>query len=126
MSTTNRCAYLNARHEFEMIQEEIVKPGDNQVLVKIMVNGICGSDIHFFHEGRLGNFVVTVPYIPGHEASGIIEEAGKDVKGLKPGDHVVVEPGIPCGICRFCRDFVYIDTSRWLCRAGRLAGWQCS
>ena len=107
MLRANRCAYLDCEHKFRIIEKEIKKPKNDEVLVKIIANGICGSDIHFYHEGRLGNFVVTDPYIPGHEASGIIEDIGKDVKDFSIGDHVVIEPGIPCGRCIYCKSGRY-------------------
>ncbi len=72
-----------------------------------MVNGICGSDIHFYHVGKLGNFVVTKPYVPGHEACGIVAATGTGVYGFSEGDHVVIEPGISCGSCSFCRSGRY-------------------
>jgi len=56
----------------------------------------------FFREGRLGNIVVTKPYAPGHEASGVIMEVGKKVTNFVNGDFVVIEPGIPCSHCTYC------------------------
>lgn len=103
MYGVNRCAYLDSDHKFTIVKGEIPEPGNNEVLVKIICNGICGSDLHFYHDGRLGNFIVTRPYIPGHEASGIVVGAGRDVPGFAKDDHVVVEPGIPCGRCRHCK-----------------------
>jgi len=103
MQDVNRCAYLDSDHKFTILKVHKPKPAEDEVTVRIMVNGICGSDIHFYHEGRLGNFVVTKPYIPGHEASGIIEDVGKGVENFIPGDRVVIEPGIPCGKCNYCR-----------------------
>lgn len=98
----NRCAYLDDQHKFTIVTEDVMQPNDDEVLVKIVANGICGSDIHFYHEGRLGNFVVTKPYIPGHEASGVVIKVGKNVKRSE-GERVVIEPGIPCGTCGFCK-----------------------
>ena len=103
MAQTNRMAYLNAAHEFTLKEEPIPKPGPGQALVQVKANGICGSDLHFWREGRLGNYVVTRPYVPGHEASGIVAELGEGVTGFKTGDRVVIEPGIPCGRCSYCR-----------------------
>jgi len=103
----NRCAYLDQMHRIVIAREEIPVPGDDEVLVKIMANGICGSDVHFFCEGRLGNFIVDRPYIPGHEASGVVAGFGKNVKGFSTGEHVVIEPGIPCGKCKYCRSGRY-------------------
>ena len=82
-------------------------PKDDEVLVQMKVNGICASDVHFYVNGELGSFKVTQPYIPGHECSGVVAEAGPCVKNFKPGDRVVVEPGIPCRRCRFCKSGRY-------------------
>lgn len=103
MSDINRCAYLDKEHRFTIVEKLIPKPASDEVVVKIIANGICGSDIHFYHDGRLGNFVVDEPYIPGHESSGMVTDTGSCVTGLKAGDRVVVEPGIPCGRCDFCK-----------------------
>jgi len=103
MTGINRCLFLDAEHNLRIEEHEIPNPKPGEVLVKIAANGICGSDITFFKEGRLGNFVVTTPYIPGHEASGTIAAIGEGVKGLREGDRVVIEPGIACGFCKFCK-----------------------
>jgi len=103
MATKNRCAFLNAQHEFTIEERDIPVPKDDEVLVRVMANGICGSDVHFYAEGRLGNFVVTKPYIPEHEAAGIVEDTGKNVKGFRKGERVAIEPGIPCDRCRYCK-----------------------
>jgi D-xylulose reductase len=69
--------------------------GQDDVRIKPSAVGICGSDVHYFKEGRIGDFVVTDPMVLGHEASGTIIEVGANVKNLKVGDRVCVEPGIP-------------------------------
>jgi L-iditol 2-dehydrogenase len=99
----NRCLYLLPDLTLELREDSVPAPEDDQVLVRIAANGICGSDIHFYKEGKLGNFKVTQPYIPGHEASGTVVAVGKQVKHLKVDDRVVIEPGIPCGKCRQCK-----------------------
>ena len=98
----NRKAYLDADHRFSIRNEEIPKPDILDVSVKIEANGICGSDMHFFSEGKLGSFIVEEPYVPGHECSGTIIEIGKEVKSFNIGDIVTIEPGIPCGKCDMC------------------------
>lgn len=103
----NRRLYLNENHELYIRKEEIPQPGEFEVLVQIKANGICGSDVHFFHEGRLGNFVVDRPYVPGHEASGIVVETGKNASIFQKGDRVIIEPGIPCGRCKMCKEGRY-------------------
>lgn len=89
----------------EMVSRPI--PKDSEVLVKILANGLCGSDMHFFEQGRLGPFVVNEPYIPGHEAVGRIEIANTVGDALLVGELVVIEPGIPCGNCEICRSGRY-------------------
>lgn len=89
---------------------EIEKPeikDTNDVLIKIKSVGVCGSDIHYYREGRIGSFVVREPLILGHESSGIVERVGKDVKNLKEGDRVAIEPGIPCRRCDYCKEGRY-------------------
>ncbi len=61
--------------------------------------GVCGSDLHFYHEGHIGDKVVERPYVLGHEAAGEVVEVGADVKAYKVGDRVCLEPGIPCRKC---------------------------
>jgi D-xylulose reductase len=74
------------------IQEEL---GPHDVRIKLHTVGICGSDVHYYETGRIGPFVVKEPMILGHEASGTIIEIGDQVKNLKVGDRVCMEPGIP-------------------------------
>lgn len=91
---------------FETYTKPECKP--DQVLLRVLSNGLCGSDLHFFEEGKLGPFTVTVPYIPGHEAVGEIVEVGSEVKeNLQVGNRVVIEPGIPCMKCHFCKEGRY-------------------
>ena len=73
--------------------KETVGPEDVRIQVKSV--GICGSDVHYYEFGAIGNFKVTQPMVLGHEAAGIIIEAGKNVRYLKVGDRVCMEPGIP-------------------------------
>ncbi|MDI2091374.1 NAD(P)-dependent alcohol dehydrogenase [Commensalibacter oyaizuii] len=69
--------------------------GPNDVRIKINTVGICGSDVHYYTHGKIGPFIVNEPMVLGHEASGTITEVGKNVKNLKVGDRVCMEPGIP-------------------------------
>jgi D-xylulose reductase len=71
------------------------KLGPDDVRVQIKYVGICGSDVHYYVDGYLGFRVIKEPFILGHEASGIVTELGQNVKGLKVGDRVCMEPGIP-------------------------------
>ncbi|MGE5401690.1 MAG: zinc-dependent alcohol dehydrogenase [Ignavibacteriales bacterium] len=86
--------------------KEVPKPqliGDDDVLLKVGAVGVCGSDIHYFAEGRIGDQVVNFPFVIGHECSAIVESIGKNVKKLKPGDKVAVEPAVSCGKCDQCQ-----------------------
>ena len=75
----------------------------DQVLVKMMHCGICGSDVHYYEHGRIGDFIVKEPMVLGHEGAGRVVEVGSAVSGLAIGDLVTMEPGIPCGHCQYCK-----------------------
>lgn len=77
------------------------------VIVNVKFTGICGSDVHYWTHGAIGNFVVRAPMVLGHESSGIVEQVGDKVKSLKIGDRVALEPGVPCRRCDRCRDGHY-------------------
>jgi len=77
--------------EFEV--SETIGPDD--VRIKIHTVGICGSDIHYYKHGRIGRYELKEPLILGHEASGTVIETGENVTGLKLGDRVCMEPGVP-------------------------------
>lgn len=80
---------------------------DNEVLIKVEAVGICGSDMHYYQHGKIGDFIVEGDFILGHEAAGTVVEVGKDVKKLKIGDRVALEPGKTCGKCEFCKGGLY-------------------
>ena len=80
---------------------------DLDVKIRIKAVGVCGSDIHFYREGRIGDFVVKEPIILGHESSGEVLEVGNAVTHIKPGDNVVIEPGYPDRTCQFCKTGKY-------------------
>ncbi len=69
--------------------------GANDVKISIDTVGVCGSDVHYYTHGRIGDFVLNAPMVLGHEGSGTIIEVGSAVKDLKLGDRVCMEPGIP-------------------------------
>nr|XP_011755600.1 sorbitol dehydrogenase isoform X2 [Macaca nemestrina] len=78
-----------------------------EVLLRMHSVGICGSDVHYWEEGRIGNFIVKKPMVLGHEASGTVEKVGSLVKHLKPGDRVAIEPGVPRENDEFCKSGRY-------------------
>lgn len=93
------------RMDFE--DRPVPAPGPGDVLVRIEKVGICGSDLHYFEHGRIGDYVVRPPFVLGHEAAGTVTEVGEGVTGLAVGDRVALEPGITCGECEFCRSGTY-------------------
>lgn len=84
-------------------ERDIPKVKDNEVLVKLEYVGICGSDLHYYETGAIGNYVVEPPFVLGHEPGGVVVEVGKNVRHLKAGDKVALEPGKTCGHCEFCK-----------------------
>ena len=87
--------------EMKNIPEPLLeKPGD--VKIKMLVLGICGSDIHYYTQGQIGSQKVKYPFTVGHEGAGIVVEVGKDVTRVKPGDYIAIEPAMPCWECDQC------------------------
>ncbi|OHT05336.1 Threonine dehydrogenase and related Zn-dependent dehydrogenase [Tritrichomonas foetus] len=85
----------------------IPEPKDDEVLVKLEYVGICGSDMHYYETGAIGPYVVKPPFVLGHEPGGEVVKVGQNVKHLKVGDKVALEPGKTCGHCEFCREGKY-------------------
>jgi len=100
-------AVLYGPRDLRFEERPTPEPGSGEVLVRVKVCGICRSDYHYWRHGRIGEFVVREPLILGHELSGVVEEVGGDVEGIRRGDRVVVEPGVPCGRCIYCRSGRY-------------------
>lgn len=103
----NRAAYMTGIRKLEMRDIGIPEVKEDEVLVKLEYVGICGSDIHYLENGRIGDFVVEGDFILGHECAGVVTETGRGVKALKAGDRVALEPGITCGKCKYCKEGKY-------------------
>ena len=71
------------------------KIGPNDVKIALRTVGICGSDVHYYKHGHIGDYVVKAPMVLGHEGAGVVVETGGEVKNLKVGDRVCMEPGVP-------------------------------
>ncbi|KAA8650695.1 NAD(P)-dependent alcohol dehydrogenase [Aspergillus tanneri] len=84
---------------------ELQDPYD--VIVYVAQTGICGSDVHYWQRGRIGDYTLTGPMVLGHESSGVVIKTGHKVSHLKPGDRVAIEPGVPCRRCEYCRKGSY-------------------
>jgi L-iditol 2-dehydrogenase len=92
-----KSAWVTGKQRIELIEKEYPKPGEGEVTVKVMACGICGTDLHFYHEFPGGD---AIPL--GHEVAGAVHEIGEGVEGVRPGDRVVVQNNVPCGACRSC------------------------
>ncbi len=92
--------------QFEQVQEPALETA-HDVKLRIKAVGVCGSDLHYYTEGRIGDFVVKEPLVLGHEASAEVIEKGSKVSHLEVGDLVAVEPGVPCRRCKECKEGRY-------------------
>ncbi len=99
----NRAAVLHAAHDVRIEERPVPEPGPREVVVEITSVGVCGSDVHYYEEGRIGDFVVEQPMVLGHESAGRVTALGEGVTKHRVGDRVTLEPGVPCGRCRECR-----------------------
>jgi L-iditol 2-dehydrogenase len=99
-----RAMMLTAIREMEMkgVPTPVILK-DDDVLIRMKRVGVCGSDIHYYVSGRIGNQVVQYPFTVGHEGAGQVVTAGKGVSRVKPGDRIAIEPAMPCWECDQCR-----------------------
>lgn len=75
---------------------------DTDVLIQMTRVGVCGSDVHYYTEGKIGSQVVQYPFTVGHEGAGLVKRVGAGVSHVKPGDRVAIEPAMPCWTCDQC------------------------
>lgn len=93
---------IHAAKDLRIEDRETEAVGPGQVEVAIQAGGICGSDLHYYHEGGIGAIRVREPMILGHEVAGTITALGASVSGLAIGDRVAVSPSRPCSACDYC------------------------
>lgn len=101
------CYVLHGQRDIRLEKRVIPSPRPDEVLIKMKRVGVCGSDIHYFEHGRVGNFVVKHPFVIGHEGAGEVAELGSAVTSLKLGDRVAIDPSQPCHKCEFCKKGQY-------------------
>lgn len=94
---------LTGKQKLEWVEREIPQPGKGELQIKLEYVGVCGSDLHFYEEGRLANWTLDGPLALGHEPGGIVTAIGEGVEGFAVGDKVSIEPAVPCGQCEDCR-----------------------
>ena len=99
-----KAAILTGIRQFEIRQvpePKIVRATD--ALIRIKMVGVCGSDIHYYTTGRIGSQIIQFPFVVGHEAAGVVEQVGKKVTRVKPGQRIAIDPAVYCGQCDQCR-----------------------
>ncbi len=97
-----KAAILHGLRDVRIEERPDPEPGTGEVLVRVKAVGVCGSDVHYYARGRIGNQIVKEPQSVGHEFMGVVERAGEGVRGIEPGARVAIEPGINCRACRLC------------------------
>lgn len=99
-----RAIFLAQRSQLEVreITEPVIRH-PTEVMIKVGLAGICGSDLHYFQDGGIGSAKVQYPFLIGHECAGTVLQAGSAVERIRPGDRVAVDPAIVCHQCDQCR-----------------------
>ena len=96
------CLVIHAPTDLRLDEQDAGEIGPGQVLVRVGMGGICGSDLHYFNHGGFGTVRIKEPMILGHEVAGTVAAVAPDVTTVKIGDRVAVNPSRPCGTCRYC------------------------
>jgi len=118
MSSTMQAAILRGIGDLVLEERPVPRPGPQEVLVRVSAVGVCGSDVHYYEHGRIGDHVVRAPLVLGHEPAGEVVALGPGVARLGEGQRVSVEPGVPCFTCaqclsgryNLCPDMVFFGT----------------
>src|SRR5215467_351101 len=95
-------AQLTGLRRFELIEKPLADPGPGELQVRVSAIGICGSDIHNYSEGGIGELPCAYPMVMGHEPSGVVMKTGTGVTGIAAGDRGTLEPSIFCYHCELC------------------------
>jgi L-idonate 5-dehydrogenase len=98
------CLVVYAPDDLRVVDRDADDVGPGQVLVQVGYGGICGSDLHYYHQGGFGTVRIKRPMILGHEVAGTVVAVASDVTRVRPGDRVAVNPSRPCSRCRYCLD----------------------
>ncbi len=99
----NRAAVMHGLNDIRLEDREVRSPGPQEAVVRVEAVGVCGSDTAYLRLGRIGNYVVEAPIVLGHEAAGVVSAVGEQVRNVRVGDPVAIEPGTPCYTCQECR-----------------------
>jgi L-idonate 5-dehydrogenase len=96
------CLVIHAPDDLRLDEQDAGEIGPGQVLVKVGMGGICGSDLHYFHNGGFGTVRIKEPMVLGHEVAGTVAAVAPGVQSVRIGDKVAINPSRPCGACKFC------------------------
>lgn len=96
------CVVIHAPDDLRVDEQEVAPLGAGQVRVQVGFGGICGSDLHYFHQGGFGTVRIKRPMTLGHEVAGTVVAVADGVTRVKPGDRVAINPSRPCGACTYC------------------------
>ena len=107
MTGKMKVCVLTGKQQLEWTEREIPQPGKGELQIKLEYVGVCGSDLHFYKEGRLANWELDGPLALGHEPGGVVSAIGEGVTGFEIGDKVSIEPAVPCGHCKDCKEGHY-------------------
>jgi len=107
MQEKMRAAVLVSPKTIELRTLDVPVPAADEALVRVKAVGLCGSDVHYYEHGRIGNYIVRYPMILGHEAAGEVVAVGGNVRNVAVGQRVTIEPGVTCGRCAYCKSGRY-------------------
>ena len=96
-------AELIAPHQFRLVEQEIAPPARGEIQVRVDAVGVCGSDLHVYSEGAVGDTPSVFPMVLGHEPAGTVVRVGAGVTGWSVGDRAALEPALYCYHCEYCR-----------------------
>jgi L-iditol 2-dehydrogenase len=103
VTETMKVAVLHGVRDVRTEERPVPEPGPGEVLIKVLSVGTCGSDVHYYEHGRIGDFVVEQPLVLGHEPSGVVVARGSEARLHEVGQRVALEPGVPCSVCPQCK-----------------------
>ncbi|MFE6095868.1 L-idonate 5-dehydrogenase [Streptomyces massasporeus] len=110
---------IHGQGDLRVAELPVPRPGPGQALVAVRYGGVCGSDLHYWRHGGVGDFRLREPMVLGHEVVGTVVECGADTSGPAPGSAVALHPATPCGVCpecaagrrNICRDTRYLGSA---------------
>ncbi|CTQ51204.1 L-idonate 5-dehydrogenase [Jannaschia donghaensis] len=102
MTVHSKSIVIHAPHDLRIECTEVVPPAPGEVQIAMAAGGICGSDLHYYHNGGFGTIKLREPMVLGHEVAGHVTALGDGVSGLEVGQLVAVSPSRACNHCKFC------------------------